>query len=267
MADRIVVLKDGVVEQVGVPLELYDCRCNAFVAGFIGLPSMNFIAGRLDLDGAPRVVTDAGLHLPLLHAPRERHGSRVLYGTRPEHFSLDAGGGLPADVIVVELTGSETQIAARLGAQDIIVAFRERIGARPGDRLALLPQARQAHLFDAASGSTDALTVDLPQGLACYFFRDVLLATSTAWLVAATKLDSATATAFLAEFCADSIMFCPPAIALFNAATVASVPAGAFFSKLASTPANAPCTSLALASNAFVTSAPVPERSVYNCRP
>jgi multiple sugar transport system ATP-binding protein len=152
MADRIVVLKDGVVEQVGAPLELYDRPCNAFVAGFIGSPSMNFIAGRLDLNGAPGVVTDDGLRLPLLHAPRERHGSRVIYGARPEHFCIDASSGLQADVIVVEPTGSETQIAARLGAQDIIVAFRERIRARPGDRLALLPQAAQAHLFDAASG-------------------------------------------------------------------------------------------------------------------
>ncbi|HEY8358979.1 MAG TPA: sn-glycerol-3-phosphate ABC transporter ATP-binding protein UgpC, partial [Ramlibacter sp.] len=100
MADRIVVLKDGVIEQQGAPLELYDRPRNAFVAGFIGSPAMNFIPGRLLLDGAPRVVTDDSLSLPLAAAPRGAHGTKVLYGARPEHFTLD-DAGLGADVIGV----------------------------------------------------------------------------------------------------------------------------------------------------------------------
>ncbi|MDM0029261.1 ABC transporter ATP-binding protein [Variovorax saccharolyticus] len=152
MADRIVVLKDGVVEQAGAPLELYDRPRNAFVAGFIGSPAMNFIPGRLQLDGAPHVLTDDGLRLPLAQGPRGAHGDRVLYGARPEHFEIDAGRGLSADVVVVEPTGSETQVALRLGAQPIMAAFRDRIAARPGDRLALWPVAAEAHLFDAAGG-------------------------------------------------------------------------------------------------------------------
>ena len=163
MADRIVVLKDGVVEQAGAPLELYDRPRNAFVAGFIGSPAMNFIAGRLQLDGAPHVLTDDGLRLPLAQLPqasRSAHGDRVLYGARPEHFTLQPGPGhdalgapgLPADVVVVEPTGSETQVMLRLGGQSVMAAFRERIDARPGERLPLWPVAAQAHLFDAAGG-------------------------------------------------------------------------------------------------------------------
>ncbi|MDM0073656.1 sn-glycerol-3-phosphate ABC transporter ATP-binding protein UgpC [Variovorax sp. J2P1-59] len=152
MADRIVVLKDGLVEQIGAPLELYDRPRNAFVAGFIGSPAMNFIPGRLQLDGAPHVLTDDGLRLPLANISRGLHGDRVLYGTRPEHFTIDPSRGTSADVIVVEPTGSETQVALRLGTQPVMAAFRDRIAARPGDRLALWPLAGEAHLFDAAGG-------------------------------------------------------------------------------------------------------------------
>jgi multiple sugar transport system ATP-binding protein len=154
MADRIVVLKDGLIEQIGAPLALYDRPRNAFVAGFIGSPSMNFFAGRLDLANGPQVIADDGSSLPLAATPRATHGSRVIYGARPEHFSLGASGkGLPAEVVVVEPTGSETQIAVRVAGQDVITAFRERIDVRPGDVLRLSPQLEQVHLFDAGSGA------------------------------------------------------------------------------------------------------------------
>ncbi|MDA7418308.1 sn-glycerol-3-phosphate ABC transporter ATP-binding protein UgpC [Xenophilus arseniciresistens] len=157
MADRIVVLKDGRVEQVGAPLALYDRPRNAFVAGFIGSPAMNLLPGQLALDGAPRVRTDDGLSLPLpaSAAPAGAvHGQRVLYGARPEHWQLAAAHeGLPAEVIVVEPTGAETQVALRVGRHDVLAAFRDRVGLRSGDRLGLRPDAAQAHLFDAASGA------------------------------------------------------------------------------------------------------------------
>lgn len=152
MADRIVVLKDGRVEQVGAPLELYDRPRNAFVAGFIGSPAMNFIPGHLQLDGAPFVLTDDGLRLPLATVTHGSHGDRVLYGARPEHFTIDPGSGLSAEVIVVEPTGAETQVALRLSGQTVMTAFRDRINARPGDHLGFSPVAAKAHLFDAAGG-------------------------------------------------------------------------------------------------------------------
>ena len=153
MADRIVVLKDGVIEQIGTPLELYDRPANTFVAGFIGSPSMNFIPGRIDLDGAPKVITDDGLHLPIAQGIRGDHGRRVIYGARPEHFQLSDGLENPAEVIVVEPTGSETQIAARLGRQHVIAAFRSRLTAKSGEHIGLLPIAEHAHLFDEQSGA------------------------------------------------------------------------------------------------------------------
>ncbi len=152
MADRIVVLKDGVVEQSGVPLELYDRPRNAFVAGFIGSPAMNFFRGRVQRHGAPAVLTDDGLRLPLHRLPEAVDGHEVLYGVRPEHFELQEGGTLEAGVVVVEPTGAETLIAARLGRHQVVAAFRERVDARPGTALKLTPRVEHVHLFDAASG-------------------------------------------------------------------------------------------------------------------
>ncbi|MCT4717060.1 sn-glycerol-3-phosphate ABC transporter ATP-binding protein UgpC [Enterobacteriaceae bacterium H18W14] len=150
MADRIVVLKDGVIEQVGTPLELYDRPRNAFVAGFIGSPSMNLLSGRIDRES---VVTDDGLRLPLINIPAAAQGKRVLYGVRPEHFTQVAQGGVAAEVNVVEPTGAETQIALNIGKQKAIAVFRDRVQTTPGSELQLLPDVHQAHLFDEQSGA------------------------------------------------------------------------------------------------------------------
>jgi multiple sugar transport system ATP-binding protein len=152
MADRIVVLKDGVVEQAGSPLELYDRPRNAFVAGFIGSPAMNFLRGRVQREDVPCVLTDDGVRLPLLRPPEVGHGHEVLYGVRPEHFAIGGGDVWHAYVAVIEPTGAETQIAARWGGHEIVAAFRERVDAGPGSRLPLQPCIEHVHLFDAASG-------------------------------------------------------------------------------------------------------------------
>ncbi|MDZ5452451.1 sn-glycerol-3-phosphate ABC transporter ATP-binding protein UgpC [Labrys sp. ZIDIC5] len=150
MADRIVVLHDGIIEQIGSPLQLYDRPANLFVAGFIGSPAMNFIKGRLETSPAPRFVTDDGVELPVPAIPAGSEGRRVVYGIRPEHFSL--GGSLQARITVVEPTGAETQVFAQLGAQKILGVFRERVGAGSGETLALQPDLAAVHLFDAESG-------------------------------------------------------------------------------------------------------------------
>ncbi|HEX8882986.1 MAG TPA: sn-glycerol-3-phosphate ABC transporter ATP-binding protein UgpC [Noviherbaspirillum sp.] len=152
MADRIVVLKDGAVEQAGTPLELYDRPRNAFVAGFIGSPAMNFLRGRVHRADVPFVLTDDGVRLPLLRPPEAVHGQEVLYGVRPEHFTISSELDVHAEVAVVEPTGAETQIAARWAGHQIVAAFRDRIGAKPGSRLPLQPCIEHVHLFDAASG-------------------------------------------------------------------------------------------------------------------
>ncbi|MFT3974549.1 MAG: sn-glycerol-3-phosphate ABC transporter ATP-binding protein UgpC [Amaricoccus sp.] len=152
MADKIVVMRDGRVEQIGPPLELYDNPSNTFVAGFIGSPAMNFIKGRLaSADGRVVVRADGGATLPL-EGVRADDGRPVVYGIRPEH--IDVGpGGLPARVSVLEPTGSETQIFARIGEDAIDAVVKDRFDARPGEEISLRIDPRRAHLFDGASGA------------------------------------------------------------------------------------------------------------------
>jgi multiple sugar transport system ATP-binding protein len=149
MADKIVVLHGGIVEQVGAPLELYDRPANLFVAGFIGSPAMNLIKGKVERDGFA-VDGANGLTLPFSNAPTASPGLPAVYGIRPEHFSLDAAG-LPVTVEVVEPTGSETQVMAHIGGQEITAVFRERITAGPGEVIRIAVQSEHAHLFDAAT--------------------------------------------------------------------------------------------------------------------
>jgi multiple sugar transport system ATP-binding protein len=151
MADKIVVMHDGIVEQMGSPLELYDRPDNQFVAGFIGSPAMNFLNGHLKSNGQPYVVTDNGSKLPLATAPAASEGQPIVYGVRPEHLEL-ADDGIEAEVAVVEPTGSETQIVARIGSQDIIAVFRDRHNVSPGEKIHLRPRASAAHLFDKDTG-------------------------------------------------------------------------------------------------------------------
>ncbi len=154
MADRIVVMHDGRVEQIGDPLALYDSPVNTFVAGFIGSPAMNFVPGTARIDGATSEVEFAGgIRLPLPHHARASEGQAVLYGMRPEHCSLANGAGLPAEVVVVEPTGADTQLFCRFNGQDISSLLRERVTCRAGDRISLAPDLDRAHLFDAASGA------------------------------------------------------------------------------------------------------------------
>src|ERR1700761_1277570 len=151
MADKIVVMHDGIVEQMGSPLELYDKPDNQFVAGFIGSPAMNFLNGHLKSNGSAAFEGPHGLSLPLKSAPAASDGLPVVYGVRPEHFTL-ASDGIEADVVVVEPTGSETQIVARIGTQDIIAVFRDRHDVNPGEKIRLKPRASAAHLFDKETG-------------------------------------------------------------------------------------------------------------------
>jgi multiple sugar transport system ATP-binding protein len=151
MADKIVVMHDGVVEQIGSPLDLYDKPDNQFVAGFIGSPAMNFLNGHLKSNGQPYVETENGSKLPIATAPAASDGHPVVYGVRPEHLEL-GGEGIEAEVVVVEPTGSETQIVARIGTQDIIAVFRDRHNVKPGDKIQLRPRAVSAHLFDKDTG-------------------------------------------------------------------------------------------------------------------
>ncbi|MCX8280241.1 sn-glycerol-3-phosphate ABC transporter ATP-binding protein UgpC [Phyllobacterium sp. 0TCS1.6C] len=154
MADKIVVMKDGLVEQIGSPLDLYDHPANLFVAGFIGSPAMNFIRGKADGDG---FTTADGIKLPM---PKDaaRFSGDAIYGLRPEHISL-VPAGIPVHVDVVEPTGSEIMVVGKLGEQDISCLFRERHSIKPNETIHIALDAAKAHLFDAATGMRLASTV------------------------------------------------------------------------------------------------------------
>jgi multiple sugar transport system ATP-binding protein len=147
MADRIVVMQGGRIEQVGAPLELYDRPANTFVAGFIGSPAMNMLPG-VARGGAVEV---AGAHLPVPPGVVLAEGREVIWGIRPEHLGT-GDTGLAGTVAVVEPTGSETHVVLRVDGTDVVAMFRDRVGFRPGDRLVLAPEAGKVHLFDKGSG-------------------------------------------------------------------------------------------------------------------
>ncbi|WP_113156727.1 ABC transporter ATP-binding protein [Nitratireductor sp. OM-1] len=147
MADRIVVMRDGIVEQVGAPLDLYDRPNNTFVASFIGSPSMNLLQGII-ADGGKSVRVEAGAELPFEGAPPAV--GKVVYGIRPEHLHLaDDGQGFEAVATNVEPTGSETLVQVRVGDQIVSALLRDRVNIRAGDTVRLGVQADKAHLFDA----------------------------------------------------------------------------------------------------------------------
>ncbi|MFZ5710026.1 MAG: ABC transporter ATP-binding protein [Pseudomonadota bacterium] len=147
MADKIVVMQAGRIEQTGAPLDLYDRPANTFVASFIGSPSMNMLSGRVR--GA--AVAAGGALLPLPADAQAADGREVIYGIRPEHLSLGQTG-LTGTIAVVEPTGSETHIVVRIGEHEVVGLFRERHGFQPGQAITLAPDPAKVHLFDKATG-------------------------------------------------------------------------------------------------------------------
>ncbi|SDA74470.1 ABC transporter ATP-binding protein [Mesorhizobium qingshengii] len=150
MADKIVVMRDGRIEQVGAPLELFDRPANLFVAGFIGSPSMNLLKGVMRKGARPGVEI-SGTLFPIAADNAAQDGQAVVYGVRPEHLEIHPDG-VPAKISVVEPTGSETLVFLRFGEGEMVALFRERHDFKPGDTLKLKPRLDQIHLFDAETG-------------------------------------------------------------------------------------------------------------------
>ncbi len=153
MGDKIVVMRDGYIEQTGSPLELYDHPANQFVAGFIGSPAMNFLPGKLKRGAAAaHVELNDGTRLDAPPLSGGSDGQAVILGTRPEHLTLAGSGGIAVQVVVMEPTGMDTFIACRHEGVDLAAVFRERHDFAPGSTIHLLPDLQRAHLFDADSG-------------------------------------------------------------------------------------------------------------------
>ncbi|MRD46510.1 ABC transporter ATP-binding protein [Caenimonas koreensis] len=153
MADRIVVMHDGIIEQIGTPLELYDRPGNLFVAQFIGSPSMNVVEGTLRSGGGASWVEALGRKWPAVPNPGGTDGMAVHYGVRPSDIVPTASGqGIEATVVVVEPTGAETELLVDVGGQQMIVVIHGRTSAQPGDRIGLQIDPVSAHLFASSDG-------------------------------------------------------------------------------------------------------------------
>ncbi len=147
MADRIVVMHDGIIEQIGTPLELFDHPQNLFVAQFIGSPAMNVLQGTAGLacveaEGAKwPVSSEASAALAA--------GQNVHYGIRPSDIHIGtASEGVPAKVVVVEPTGAETELLVQVGNARLVVVLHGRTNAKPDDMIGLVIHADKVHLFD-----------------------------------------------------------------------------------------------------------------------
>ncbi len=152
MADRIVVMSNGNVEQIGAPLDIYDDPANTFVASFIGSPGINLIKGIVRRTGDnASVEAPNGIQLPLNPEAPVEDGQPITYGIRPEHISLGEGGFF-GDVELIEPTGAETLIFSKLGDIKLCARTMERCNVKRGDSIELVPDVKQVLLFDAETG-------------------------------------------------------------------------------------------------------------------
>jgi multiple sugar transport system ATP-binding protein len=148
MADKIVVLHGGRVEQIGSPLELYDRPRNIFVAGFLGSPAMNFLEGTIDGTGTPLLSLPGGSRVPLSRAPANSANRPLTLGIRPEDITFGGENGVDAVVKVVEPTGSETHVAVELEGRELTWVVRERVELAPEQRVKLSFETAKVHFFD-----------------------------------------------------------------------------------------------------------------------
>ncbi|HKJ95820.1 MAG TPA: sn-glycerol-3-phosphate ABC transporter ATP-binding protein UgpC [Gammaproteobacteria bacterium] len=154
MADQIVVMREGHVEQIGTPLNVYDRPATEFVAGFIGSPAMNLLPGRVTRgDGGERVVDSEAGRLPLPSGAGIEEGREVVYGVRPVALSVsDDARAIPATVDVVEPMGDQDQVYFHASEVSLCAVSHERIALRRGDGVGLMPDLAMIHLFDRESG-------------------------------------------------------------------------------------------------------------------
>ena len=154
MADRIVVMHDGRIEQIGEPLELYDHPDNLFVAQFIGSPAMNIVNGTLRRsNGRAYVEAKGGVRWPVDRSAGT-DGQPVMFGVRPEHLQIAAAAddNVMGEIIVVEPMGAETELLIKAGDEQITLMTTGRPNVNPGERVGLMPDPGAIHLFDQKTG-------------------------------------------------------------------------------------------------------------------
>jgi len=157
LADRVAIMRDGLLQQVGPPREIYDRPANTFVGGFLGSPGMNFLRGQLRMEGSSLAWTANGLFLPLptewTTALRSSPAFEdVYFGVRPENVAIldqSDGGSLPAEVYVSEALGNETLVRLQVAGQELVARADASYEPAIGGHVWVKPNLARAHLFDA----------------------------------------------------------------------------------------------------------------------
>ncbi|KEQ06326.1 ABC transporter ATP-binding protein [Pseudorhizobium pelagicum] len=156
LADRIVVLNGGRIEQVGTPLDLYRAPVNVFVAGFIGSPAMNFLDADVDADaGGPAARLTDGTVIRLDPSSAVKRGQAVKLGLRPEHIvpgASEGGSVVAGQTLVVEPTGAQTHVVFMLAGEAVTAVVDGAFPARYGAPFEAAIAAEQVHVFDRRSG-------------------------------------------------------------------------------------------------------------------
>jgi multiple sugar transport system ATP-binding protein len=154
MADRIVVMRDGNIEQIGTPLQLFDRPVNQFVAQFIGSPSMNLLKGKVVRNGTGDFVDAVGHLWPVTGLNGTEHGHAVMYGIRPTDLLVsESPDGAQGRVVVVEPTGAETELVFDIGGQTLVAVHHGRTQAIPESLIGIYADPSRGHVFDGGSGS------------------------------------------------------------------------------------------------------------------
>ncbi|MBB4567947.1 ABC transporter ATP-binding protein [Rhizobium leucaenae] len=154
LADRIVVLNQGKIEQQGTPIELYRQPANLFVAGFIGSPAMNFLDGVVEgVEGVPAVRLRDSTPVRIANERKVKSGQNVKIGLRPEHLSLTGGGSpLTGQTLLVEPTGAQTHVLFDLAGEQVTAVVDGEAPVRYGEQLKVSVNAEQVYVFDSGSG-------------------------------------------------------------------------------------------------------------------
>jgi multiple sugar transport system ATP-binding protein len=157
MADKIIVMRNGVIQQVGSPAEVFDQPANLFVADFIGTPSINLMEGEIAAEQGRQIFRGQHSVLPLPPEFDFEIGQKIVYGMRPQHIKVLTDDSethpeaIEAELLLSETTGTETQFAFDYGGQKLIVANQGRFDLSPGTKYRLKLDVRQTHFFDQQS--------------------------------------------------------------------------------------------------------------------
>jgi multiple sugar transport system ATP-binding protein len=151
LGSRIAVMKDGIVQQLGTPAEIYNAPANTFVASFIGSPTMNLLRGEAVQEGFA-IGGTAGCTLALQRPAGLAPGGEAQLGLRPEHLSFDDAAPWRGQVSIVEPTGADTYVVVKTGAGDVTVRTAASVAVVPGQHVGLAVAAANASWFEVESG-------------------------------------------------------------------------------------------------------------------